>query len=223
MPLRGRVIILSPVLLIFCTASQSFAGMTSYTLTDVARMRLQDISFFAFVLVLCVFGVKWMWNLLARDFPKLPRLGLGRAFALTTLVSLLLLLVLAIISGARELLTPGAWRRQGHGYRINADASESTRRQGVEALRVALFGYAEKHGGILPPHDFVPEIPDKLWQSPDGLGSHYIYIVGLKTGSGKALLAYEPPNFGDSRFCLLTDGEIVKLPLSEIHARLPKP
>jgi hypothetical protein len=197
--------------------------MTSYTLTDVARMRLQDISFFALVLVICAFVVKWLWNLLARDFPKLPKLSVGRAFALTTLVSLLLLLVLAMISGARELLTPGAWRRQGHGYRITADVNESSRRQGVEALRVALFQYAERHAGAFPLHDFVPEIPEKMWQSPDGLGTHYIYLGGQRSDAGKALIAYEPSNFGDDRFCLRADGEIVKLPLAEIHGQLRKP
>ena len=196
------------------------AGMTSYDLSDVARLRLQDISFFLLLLALCSLGIRALWNGLARDFPRLPRLGWGRAAALTALLSLTLLLVLSMISGARELLTPGAWRRQGTGYRLNAEASEPQRRQSLEALRVALFAYVREHGGKFPPHDFVPEIPDKLWQSPDGVGTHYIYLSGAKAETGQSMIACEPLPFGERRFALLADGQIVKLSSAEIWQRL---
>lgn len=53
------------------------AGMprTSVLLTDTATARLDVISFFLVVLVLSALAVRWLWNGLARDFPRLPRLG----------------------------------------------------------------------------------------------------------------------------------------------------
>jgi hypothetical protein len=215
------------LLLVFAMAAlpgaSALGGMTSYDLSDTARLRLEDISFFLLLLALCSLGIRALWNGFARDFPRLPRLSWGRAAALTALLSLALLLVLSMISGARELLTPQAWRRQGTGYRLNAEASEPQRRQSLEALRVALFAYAREHGGKFPPHDFVPEIPDKLWQSPDGAGTHYIYASGEKAQTGQSMIACEPPAFGDKRFALLADGQIVKLSSDEIRQRLSQP
>jgi hypothetical protein len=98
--------------------------MTAYDLNDVARLRLEDISFFALMLLLCAAGIRFLWNHVAKDFAGWPRLTFGKALCLTGLLSLLMLLVLSMISGARELLTPGAWRRQGSSYRLTDPASE---------------------------------------------------------------------------------------------------
>jgi hypothetical protein len=54
-----------------------------------------------------------LWNSLQRDFPRLPRLSFSRALAGVVLWGLLFIIVLTMISGARELMTPGAWQRQG--------------------------------------------------------------------------------------------------------------
>lgn len=69
-------------------------------------------------------------------------------------------------------------------------------------------------------HDFGTDIVEKLWESPDQLGSHYIYIGGLTTNSTLALLAVEPINFGDERFVLRASGKIEKLPNAEIEKLL---
>ena len=42
-----------------------------------------------------------------------------QAFSVALLLGFIVLLVLAMISGIREVLTPEAWRRQGHSYRLN--------------------------------------------------------------------------------------------------------
>jgi hypothetical protein len=84
--------------------------LARYTgLSDLAQMRLQNISFFLAVLLLSAWLIRWLWNRLARDFTFLPRLGYGKALGLVVLWGLLFVLVLTMISGARELLTPGAW------------------------------------------------------------------------------------------------------------------
>jgi len=88
------------------------------TLTEVARARLQTISFFLVVLLLTALAVKGIWNFLRRDFPRLPRLTYGKACGLVALWGLLFVVVLLMISGARELLTPGAWQRDGVTYKL---------------------------------------------------------------------------------------------------------
>ena len=194
--------------------------MTVYDLNDVVRLRLEDISFFALLLVICAFGVKLLWNYVAKGFTRLPRINFGRSLCLTGLLSLLMLLVLSMISGARELLTPGAWRRQGSAYRLNDAGSESLRRQSMEFLRGALRTYAEQHDGNYPAHDFVPEITEKVWQAPDSVGTRYIYVGGLKRDATGKVLACEPVNFGEERLVLFADGEIKKLATREIRLAL---
>jgi len=208
------------VLLGLFGANSARAGMTVYDLSDVARLRVEDISFFTVLLLACALGIRFLWNYVAKDLPRLPRLSYGKALCLTGLLSLLMLLVLSMISGARELLTPGAWRRQGNAYRLNDSASEPFRRQSLETLRGALFLYAQAHDGKFPSHDFVPDIAEKIWQSPDSAGTRYLYVSGLAASSGTNLLACEPMTFGDSRYALLASGEIQKLSTTEIRKRI---
>ena len=97
------------------------AGMPSITLVDVANARFEAISFFLALLLLVSLIVQRLWNSLGKDFPKLPRIGYGRALAAVTLWGLVFLLILTMISGARELMTPGAWEKQGSTYRLKDD------------------------------------------------------------------------------------------------------
>ena len=83
-----------------------------------------------------------------------------------------------------------------------------------------LFDYARAHEGRFPPHDFVPEISEKLWEAPDQLGSHYIYSGGLTMNDERVLLAVEPPNFGELRFGLLTSGDIEQISNKDIELKL---
>ena len=95
------------------------AGMPAgFTLTEATRARLHTISFFLVVLLLTALAVKGVWNYLRRDFPRLPRLTYGKACGLVALWGLLFVVVLLMISGARELLTPGAWERDGVTYKL---------------------------------------------------------------------------------------------------------
>ncbi|HEV3340536.1 MAG TPA: hypothetical protein VG125_09270 [Pirellulales bacterium] len=119
--------------LVFATTVQ--AGMPALTLEDIpryltlsklAKMRLDAISFF----LVCLLGSGWaiqlVWNSLAKDFTKLPRISYPRALGLIALWGLLFLLVLTMISGARELMTPGAWRKKGLTYEL-AEPAEPAR------------------------------------------------------------------------------------------------
>jgi hypothetical protein len=99
--------------------ADAIAGMPApVRLTDIGRMRLQTISFFLLILFLSAALIQWLWNGLRPTFPRLPKLNYPRALSLVVLWGLLFVVVLAMISGARELMTPGAWEKHGATYRL---------------------------------------------------------------------------------------------------------
>jgi hypothetical protein len=99
--------------------SSAWAGMPSPpVLTDLARMRVEAISFFLVVLLVSAFVIKVVWNYLRGSFERLPRLTYGKAVGLVVLWGILFAVVLLMISGARELMTPGAWERDGAVYKL---------------------------------------------------------------------------------------------------------
>ncbi len=208
------------LIIVFWWAVPARAGMTVYDLTDVARLRLEDISFFAFLLLLASLGIRLLWNFLAKDFPRLPRLSFLKALSLTALLSLLMLLILVMISGARELLTPGAWYRQGSHYRPNEVGNLELRQQSMQGLRASLMQYAQTHNGRFPPHDYVSEIPGKIWEAPDSAGTRYVYFGGQDATQSNAVLACEPQNFGEERIVLFVSGKVATLKTEEIHRLL---
>jgi len=173
-------------------------------------------SFFIFLLFLCAFLFQITWNYAAKGFRAIPRLNYWRALSLSFLLGLAMLLILTMISGIREVLTPGAWRKQGSTYRLNDPAQEPVRRRSIEHLRAALFDYARMHDGKFPPNDFVPEIPEKIWEAPDESGSHYVYHAGFTTNDVNVLVAIEPPNFGESRFAIGGSGHVVSVNAQDI-------
>jgi hypothetical protein len=223
MRLSARHLAASTILFIgFPAVAQ--AGMPAITLSDVARMRVQTISFFLVALLLSAWFIQLLWNRLHLDFPALPRLGYRSAVGVVVLWGLLFVLVLTMISGARELMTPGAWEKQGATYRLVdkpaapvAEASlDRVRRDKLEALRFALWDYARTHEGQLPPDRSTPEIPEERWQLPDASGLRYLYVGGHAAGKGTRLLAYEPELYGPERLVLLTNGDIRLMPFEEI-------
>jgi hypothetical protein len=188
-----------------------------------AEMRLQAISFFLLALLLCILAVWGLWNYVRRDLTWLPRLSFGRALAGVILWGLLFFIVLTMISGARELMTPGAWKKDGLTYKLAddlaaANESREARRRHLEQLRTALWHFAATHGGRFPAPDDKTLAPE-LWQVPDGAGLRYLYTPGLSASDAPDLLAFEPQLNGDRRWALLTNGSIVEFTSDEIAAR----
>lgn len=108
-------------------SSVAHAGMPSPLPLEVPRIlqlstpaleRFQTISFFLFVFAACATIVMLLWNYVQRDFPWLPRLSFGRAAAGVFLWGMLFMIVLTMISGARELMTPRAWEQRGYTYQL---------------------------------------------------------------------------------------------------------
>ncbi len=215
-----------PAVLTF--ASQARAGMPSIGLADLARLRFEAISFFGAGFLACALGVRWLWNGLRGDFPRLPRLSIGRALALVGMWGLVFLLVLTMISGARELMTPGAWKKQGLTHKLADDPPkppdpdpDHDRRLALDRLRAALWRYAEGHDGRFPPDRSAGEIPDDAWRVPDPSGLRYVYVPGLRVDAGPFPLAYEPGLFGPERLALLADGSVRSLTLDAIRRARP--
>ncbi len=97
---------------------------TVLRLKEEPHQRLQVISFFLLGIGLSSLGVMASWNFLARDFRSLPRLSFSKAISLVVLCGLLFVVVLTMISGARELMTPGAWKKSGITYTLDDDPPE---------------------------------------------------------------------------------------------------
>lgn len=109
--MRFRLWICSKGLLVLLgTTGVASAGMAAPTLEDIpriltlsnmAKLRLDAVSFF----VACLLGAAWaiqrLWNSVAKDFPGLPRISYLRSLGVMGLWGLLFLLVLTMISGAR--------------------------------------------------------------------------------------------------------------------------
>ena len=215
-------------LLVLLMPLTAHAGMSMPTFTDIARARLEVISFFLMGYLALAFVYQRLWNSLGRDFPKMPRVSYRGAVGMLTVCGLFIYVVLTMISGARELMTPGAWSRSGVMYKIRDPEKDpqpwldSARRESLEKLRTALWHYAEQHGGAFPGARENPEIPADAWHSIDPDGLLLVYIPGLKPDTGRDVLAYEPGSFGAMRFTLLTNGEIVQMQTGELTDRLEK-
>ena len=105
--------------LLLLVPAPAWAGMPApYTLRELARLRIETISFFLVVMLVCAGLVQFIWNGFRSGFARLPRLTYGKALGAVVLWGLLFSVVLAMISRARELMTPGAWEKQGATYRL---------------------------------------------------------------------------------------------------------
>lgn len=186
------------------------AGMTVVTLTDVAAARIDALSFFLVTYGVISLVVKGIWNQLAKSFSSLPKLKYREALGVVFVTGLLFYVVLTMISGARELLTPGAWEKQGSGYRLRGEEraalTKDERRKALSELKEAIWDFAKTSGGKAPPVPFGGEVAAGLWNFGDG--GLYALVPGVKPGGGREVMVYEPSMAGGRRFVLLADGSI---------------
>lgn len=203
-------------------ALPAFAGMTVIGLSDIAEARLDALSFFMAAYLLIAWVVKLLWNHLGKTFAALPRLDYRRALGLVFVTGLMFYVVLTMISGARELLTPGAWEKQGVGYRIRengvATLGKEERQSRLRELQIAIWAHAKSHEGKAPASPFGGEIPHPLWEFPGG--GLYCLMPGVNPGGGREILVYEPSAAGPRRFVLLADGSIEDFAEGELKRRI---
>jgi len=193
-----------------------------FHLTETAGQRLQVISFFLLGLLLCAAAVKLLWNSVRRDVPRLPRLTFVRALAGVILWGLLFVIVLTMIAGARELMTPGAWKKQGWTYKLAdgnpADPDPATlRRRQLERLGTALLHFAATHQGSFPDDRERVTIPADLWNVPESAGLRFVYVPGRSAAKPEALVAYEPEPGAGGRLILRADGSVATVSEEEFE------
>jgi hypothetical protein len=199
------------------------AGMTSYGIDSIAGFRLQALSFFLMLLLFLSWGLKRLWNGLRGAFPSWPILTFRWAFSLLLLFGLLIHMVLTMIAGARELMTPGAWQKDGSRYRLRAipghdDVSRSQRLARLEEMKDRIWKYTLEHQGDVPDGPFGGEIPWQEWQALSG--GFYCFLATKSIGGGREILLYEPAEAGTKRFVLLRDGSIEEWSESKINQAL---
>lgn len=217
--------------------------MPSYSLSDIVTARLEVISFFLMMALGMALVFQKCWNVLARDFSAMPVLNYRKSVAIIFVASLFCGLILTMISGARELMTPGAWTKVGAVYKLSEPKREPivwldhARRRGMVQFRDALWEYASRHDGKLPDDPITAGIPQSIWRSPDLSGTPYGYLSRpgqkLKTldlpkepateaevDPESHVLAYEPFTFGEERYALLSSGEVIKLSAKQLHSRV---
>lgn len=242
MPCRSSSRIVCVATMVLVSAAPLCAGMpaplpTSWTVDETPAWaaagatpgvdaRWQALSFF----VACVLGLSWLvqrlWNALRRDLPALPRLGYPRALSFMLLWGLLFVIVLTMISGARELMTPGAWQKRGWTYRLDVppaipagEDNRAERRAALEQLRWELWQYAAANDGAFPGQDEAV-IDPALWDVPGWAGLRFLYVPGRTASRAGRLLAFEPEVEGETRWVLLTNGLIGEMRTREIQAAL---
>jgi hypothetical protein len=127
--LRHKWRVWLPLCLLVLWPTVGWGGMPTFVadestrrlvLTEAGELRYEAISFFLVVLLLSALTVRWLWNRLRIDFPKLPRLGFSNALGVVVAWGLLFLVVLTMIAATREMMTPGVWAKQGLLYSIPA-------------------------------------------------------------------------------------------------------
>lgn len=227
----GNMRVLKPVLascvVLMLAADVAHAGMPFYNFSEMATIRIETISFFLVAILVISFAVQRLWNFLQKDFTKLPRLSYTKSVGLILIWGLAFHIVLTMISGARELMTPAAWEKHGLTYKLKqarpappVEQLDLARRQQLERLRAALWQYAATHEKKFPPHEFVPDIPQQTWRVLDPSRMTYVYISGGSPDIGSVPLAYEPGIYGRERLVLLTNGEIRLMDTESIMAAI---
>jgi hypothetical protein len=220
--MQNLIRLLMPIFAWLGLVTVAQAGMPMPELTDVARLRLETISFFLMVFLLCAWGVKGLWNSLAKDFTSLPTLSYRRALALTTLWGLMFVIVLTMISGARELMTPGAWEKNGSTYKLRqptympaiALVPREVREEQLKKLWAELLKYASQNGGSLPSARDAEAIDAARWHLPDYPTIRFEYLPD-RTTEKTSLIAFEPAFFADGQLGLLSDGQVRFITRSE--------
>ena len=203
--------------------AQLLGGMPVVTLSDIARLRLDSISFFLLLIVVATFVVRWCWNSIAVDFSNLPQLSIGKSFAIVTLWGLVFLLALTMISGARELLTPGAWEKQGLTYKIRGGPPTEShpprspheddlraRRERLSQAYALLEFYAREHDQLFPGQLVDAIAANHLRHPPLWPSAEYEYISGHDLESRGERLLVEPNVYPGRRLAMLVGGVIVE-------------
>ncbi len=193
-------------------------------LAPILDVRLQGLSFFLVLFFLCAWAFQSVWNWSRTDSSRLSKLTFRQALVLIIGWGMASLVVLTMISGARELMTPGAWQQQGWTYKLAdesspfLDDSKPARREAVERLRFQLFQYATRNEGKFP--EKLSDIENEtLWSIPQHSGFQFVLVEGKHGNDSNAILVFEP-EIETERFVIMTNGMIGSMRSAELEKAL---
>lgn len=204
------------------------AGMPMPVLTRYGMDRLIGMSTALFILMVVVaIPIRLCWNALFvsikadENDPAIKPLTYPQALGVTFLGGFLFLLVLVMIAGSRELLSPGAWIPDGAMsktlYSVERERiAQSTggddrkgidllRRDAIVRLRDSLMLYSKEHDGQLPDSIEQSGFGD-LWLIPFAAGIRYEYYPSEADGP----LVRESNTVPDARFSIGRKFEITE-------------
>ena len=204
---------LLPVVIWQASAASAIAGMpTPYLIvTELGKRRLEEISFFLAGFLLLTAVCRWCWNSLTKEFPALPQISYRGALGMMFLWGLAMTVVLSLISGARELMTPAAWEPNGVTQRLVKSGTVDpvdemkVRRERIETLKTALWQYAAQHDSHFP--DQIAALSIEVTIADPATRLPFFLRPELTLASPRTLLASEPDIFPE-KLQLLTDGSI---------------
>ncbi len=205
------------VLLWLMLSEELQAGMPSpqLILTELGKRRMEELSFFFVLFLLTAAVVRWLWNYVQVEIPTLPRLTFRRTVAILLLWGMAMTVVLSVISGARELMTPAAWEPNGITHQLKKQTTveqpQDQRRAKLERLRTLLWQHAATHDGQFPDKSESESSADEAWMAQPQGRLKFIYIAGLSAKSEETILVYEPEIYDDGQYVLMTSGRIARL------------
>ncbi len=229
--MRRHLILIAVVLHSLSATKPVQGGMPTVSLTDLTRLRLDTLSFFLMGVLLSAIVVRWLWNGLRQSFEWLPLLTLRQSLAVVVLWGMLFVIVLTMISGARELMTPDAWQRQGQlyvlsenpsdpddgkGTRDQLQAVDDQRMADIKRLRSALHAYAADNNGLFP--ESREQLTSDVWTMSQA-SSEFAYAAGHHLTESEQILAWEPAVYDDC-LVLLVSGDILHWSRLRLQDRL---
>lgn len=203
----------------FLSPTVVIAGMPSpqLVLTELGKRRFEEVSFFLLVFLLGAVCFRWLWNSLQHDFPWWPRLSYRGTLGLLCVWGCLLTVVLSLISGARELMTPAAWTPSGITYKVAsrngptaADAAQLRERESrLHSLRAVLLQYADQHSRKFPQtKEELASISAQFWIAVPEAQLKYIYDPAPNSSGHQSPLAIEPEFYDGGQLLLMKDGTV---------------
>lgn len=196
------------------------------SLAPVVDIRLQAISFFLFLFFVSAFFVRWLWNRGWAAAMETHPLTYSKALLITFAWGMASIVVLTMISGARELMTPGAWQQQGWTYKLAGQPTEESidshqkRKNVLHELRFQLFRYAALHNGEFPDTTEELDMPE-LWQIPEHPGFEFI-LRPQQTANGDVKILVMEPELDRERLVIMTNGLIGSMTSEDLNRELTR-
>ncbi len=196
------------------------AGMPSISLNTSVSERLQAISFFLVLMLLSTLLVKFALNSFATAF-GFAKFNYRQSLGVSLLWGLASVVVLVMISGARELMTPGAWERKGLTHQLadrgeNDDKEpappdlEELRRQKMIVIQGQVLKYALAHEGRFPQSIHDLSEGEALFELPPPLVGEYVLMLGQRYGERPQPVVIEP-YIDREQWVMMSDGALLRM------------